>query len=189
MNDILKDFKAWRKENDLPFNPNFVPRSYESLKDLEWGYWKREDAAVRLEHELNQKAAAVKPPSLPPARPRKARPLIRKGDKPGEILISKQGTFGGDELEALLTYVDDGFNVLAKSLLDLRAKDVAEIQKALDKRIVWRGVWRSGCSYAENDICQDKGGLWVCAAPTSEARPGAGPGWRLMFKTKAGGEK
>ena len=74
--------------DDLPFNPNFVPHSYDFIKDLEHGYWKREGAAVMLEQELKQKAATT-PPALPPARPPNP-PLIRKGED--GFMIRKTGS-------------------------------------------------------------------------------------------------
>jgi hypothetical protein len=59
------------------------------------------------------------------------------------------------------------------------------VAQAVKDRMKWCGTWRSGVQYSAQDVCQDKGALYVCKAPTSDARPGSGPGWQLMFKTKA----
>jgi hypothetical protein len=60
---------------------------------------------------------------------------------------------------------------------------IAELEQR--KAMVWRGVWRTGVEYHEGDVTQDKGVLHICKAPTSGTRPGSGPGWQMLHKTKA----
>jgi hypothetical protein len=59
------------------------------------------------------------------------------------------------------------------------------VAKAVKDRMAWRGVWRSGVQYSEHDVVQHGGAMHICKAPTSDAKPGSGPGWQLMFKTVA----
>ena len=129
---------------------------------------------------MKQKAATT-PSALPSSEPKKTLPLIRKGED--GFMIRKTGSFGREEVKLLLDYVDD----TQKFLLDVREKDLATLQAALDKRLLWRGTWRAGESYVANDLVQDKGTIFVCTAAKSEERPGSGPGWRMLVKT--GGAK
>jgi hypothetical protein len=167
MNDILRQFKDWRKENNLPFNPNFVPRSYDSIKDLDDGYSKRESAAVMLEQELKQKAAAPAPPA---ARPKRT-PTVTTF-KNG-IRVRPDGYVTGDDLKALMEFIKTEMNDIQEAT-----------QAALNKRLLWRGTWRSGETYAVNDMVQDKGTVWVAVAAKAEGRPGADSGWRMLVKTQ-----
>jgi hypothetical protein len=59
------------------------------------------------------------------------------------------------------------------------------VAQAVKDRMKWCGTWRSGVQYSEHDVVQDKGALHICEAPTSDARPGQGSGWRMMHKTVA----
>jgi hypothetical protein len=59
------------------------------------------------------------------------------------------------------------------------------IDEAVSTRLAWKGAWREGTDYAVNDLCQDRGALFVCKAKTTGGRPGANPGWQLLHKTKA----
>jgi hypothetical protein len=56
--------------------------------------------------------------------------------------------------------------------------------KRIESSLVWRGTWRTGESYAVNDMVQDKGTVWVAVASKAEGRPGADSGWRLLVKTQ-----
>jgi hypothetical protein len=79
--------------------------------------------------------------------------------------------------------MDDMLEALGKSTGEFVGKQVAPLKAALNERMRWCGTWRSGVKYSEHDVCQDKGALFICKAPTSDARPGVGPGWQQMHKT------
>jgi hypothetical protein len=125
-------------------------------------WWETEDSDEAREHRAFlakyatpevARSAASKPPA-----PRRAR--------------SKQRASASD------------FELFGKCMRDALAplqKRLAELEDR--KAMSWRGAWRTGIEYAEYDVCQDKGALYICKAPTSDARPGSGPGWQLMAKT------
>jgi N-acyl-D-aspartate/D-glutamate deacylase len=56
------------------------------------------------------------------------------------------------------------------------------LKDELRKRLLWRGTWKAGESYQENDLCQDKNTLHVCTATATDARPGTGAGWRQLVR-------
>jgi hypothetical protein len=44
------------------------------------------------------------------------------------------------------------------------------------------GVWRKGTQYREQHCVSHGGSLWKCCAPTSTAKPGKSPNWKLIVK-------
>ena len=61
---------------------------------------------------------------------------------------------------------------------------LAEARKDAHPALVWRGVWRASEAYRRGECVTDSGALWHCELDGTPDRPGKGPGWRLMTKTR-----
>ena len=119
---------------------------------------------------------------LPPDRPRKARPLIRKDDK-GDLFVRKQGTFGGDELEVVLSYVDRGLESLAKGLLEEIIEPLIERIEQLEAHpLKYCDVWKSGGDYRAGNFVSWGGSVWHCNEDATTEKPGTSAAWTLAVK-------
>ena len=68
---------------------------------------------------------------------------------------------------------------IGKVIAPLKAR-IAELEQ---KQLKLGGVWKAGERYAENTLVSFQGGLWICRADNTGARPGSGsPAWRLAVK-------
>jgi hypothetical protein len=72
---------------------------------------------------------------------------------------------------------------LAQQEIAVLAKRVAELEKRI--LLDFKGPWKAGDKYLQGDCVQMKGALWVCLCPTSTAKPGDSPAWRLAVKSGA----
>jgi hypothetical protein len=164
MQELIQEYREWRKQEGLPWNAAFVPKSYDGLPDLEQKYWLAEQRARDFEKQTEWKKAVEVKKALPAARPRR-RPLITKGKKPGTVIIAKSGEFGAPELELLV----DG---IGEALAPLVAR-IAELEAAASEPI-YLGVWRDGMEVPRGKFVTWGGSVWHANEPTKD-KPGEGP--------------
>ena len=79
----------------------------------------------------------------------------------------------------------DTFEALGEFLATaLRVRRLEERVAELEARpeLKHAGTWRKGTPYQERNCVTHGGSLWMCCAPTSTAKPGNSPHWRLIVK-------
>jgi hypothetical protein len=176
MNFILKEFKDWRKQEGLPWNPNFVPRTFDGLPDLEHEYWKAEQAALEFEKARDAKAT----PALPAPAPRKKaapRPAIIETKDHLEI-FNREAT--GADLMRVLDMSQEAFDAVASDLKALK-KRVEELEAAPSvPPVEYKGVWRQG-EYRKGNMVSWSGSIWHCNR-TTEDKPASSDAWTLCCK-------
>jgi hypothetical protein len=167
MQELVKEYREWRKAEGLTYNPHFVPKAYDGLPDLEHKYWLAEQKAQDFETQRDWKKA-IEVKALPPAQPRRKPQRTVKLLKSG-IEVRADGVVTGEDFNAFMDYFK---------------AELLGVQKELNERLRWRGTWRSGEKFCVNDLVQDKGTIFVAVAQT-EGRPGTEAGWRQLVKQDA----
>jgi hypothetical protein len=155
MRDILKEFRDFRREADLPYNPDFVPRSFDSMVELDHGYHQNEIRAEAAEAKAQQQLA-----------------MVRKSAECDDYVTADAVDFAFGAMATQLK--SEALDPIYARLAKLEAESLR-----------WAGTWRAGNTYRQNDLVQDKGLAWVAVAPDASARPGEGSGWRMLQKSEA----
>jgi len=146
--------------------------------------------------------------ALPPPTPAKSAPPDPSIAKARKELVKllKKGSHTQEELQrALDLLVEAGEfpglplaveQAISEFVSEKRGKQIAAIEQrlfalesgleatreAVATKLSYQGVFRSGKTYRQNDVCTHRGSSWICKAETV-SRPGEDPAsWTLMVK-------
>ena len=170
MQELVKEYREWRKSEGLPFNPNFVPKSYDGLADLEWKYWKAEEKALDFEKGRDVKKAMEVSKALPPARPRKAPAYITR----------KQ--------------LDSTLETIGMAMRQFMDPFIKRIEQLEAHQLKYCDVWKEGTEYTRGNFVSWGGSVWHCNGALSndsddkiiyiptKAKPGQSQDWTLAVK-------
>lgn len=72
---------------------------------------------------------------------------------------------------------------LRSQVLEAHVRDLAARVAALEAfPMKYVGVYQSGRSHKKNEVATFAGGLWICRADETKAKPGDGPDWQMCVK-------
>jgi hypothetical protein len=157
MRDILKEFRDFRRDADLPYNPDFVPRSFDSMAELDHGYHQNEIRAEAAEAKAQQQLA-----------------MVRKSAECDDYVTADAVDFAFQSMAAQIR--DEAVIPLRKEIAALRS-ELAELKAAPG----YQGTWVQGTKYLARSTATHDGSCWHANQDTT-AKPGTSPAWSLMVK-------